>query len=237
LSVPVIATGLIGIAALAALLFLERRLRDPMLRLLLFASRQFSAINMSTLLLYGALGAAGYLVSLQLQLQLGYSAAEAGAALIPTTVILLVLSPVSGFLVARFGPRWLMVAGILALAMAFGWLSEARPGANYAMAILAPAVLWGVGVGIAVTPLTAAVLAAVDDADLGEASAINDAAARVGSLIVIALVPALIGAGAAASLGNSLVHGYQPAMLGMAALAALAALIAGIFITNRGSRR
>ena len=87
-------------------------MRDPMLRLSLFASRQFSAINLTTLLLYGALGAAGYLVVLQLQLQLGYSAAEAGAAVIPTTAMLLLVAPISGALVARFGPRWLMVAGI-----------------------------------------------------------------------------------------------------------------------------
>jgi hypothetical protein len=72
--------------------------------------------------------------------------------------------------------------------------------------ILSPAVVWGIGIGIAVTPLTAAVLAEVSDADLGEASAINDTAARVGSVVVIALVLLPIGAGAAASLSNALDH-------------------------------
>jgi EmrB/QacA subfamily drug resistance transporter len=233
LSRPVVVTGVVGVAALAALVPFERRLHDPMLRLSLFASRQFSAINVTTVALYGALGAAGYLTVLQLQLQLGYSAAEAGAALIPTTLMLLVISPISGALVARVGPRWLMVTGILAVAAAFVWLSGARPGASYAAAILAPAILWGVGIGIAVTPLTAAVLAAVDDAELGEASGINDAAARVGGVILIALVPLLIGASAASSLGEALVHGYQPAMLSMAALTALAALIAAVFVTDQ----
>jgi EmrB/QacA subfamily drug resistance transporter len=232
LSSPVLVAGLIGVAALAALVPFERRLHDPMLRLSLFASRQFSAINVTTVVLYGALGAAGYLTVLQLQLQLGYSAAEAGAALIPTTVMLLILSPISGALVSRIGPRWLMVTGILAVAAAFIWLSGARPGASYATAILAPAVLWGLGIGIAVTPLTAAVLGAVNDADLGQASGINDAAARVGGVIVIALVPLLIGAGAAGSLGEALVHGYQPAMITMAALTAVAALIAAAFVTD-----
>ena len=69
--------------------------------------------------------------------------------------------------------------------------------------------LWGLGSGVAVTPLTAAVLAAVSDADLGEASAINDAASRVGG--VIAIVPALIGASGGRSLAGALAHGYQPA--------------------------
>jgi EmrB/QacA subfamily drug resistance transporter len=232
-SAPVVLTAVIGVCSLAGLLPLERRLSDPMLRLSLFASRQFSAINLTTVLLYGALGAAGYLVVLQLQLQLGYSAAQAGAALIPTTAMLLVMAPISGVLVSRVGPRWPMVAGILLLAVAFVWMSAAQPGASYVVSILPPAVLWGIGIGIAVTPLTAAVLAAVDDADLGEASAINDAAARVGSVVVIALVPLLIGAGAAASLADSLAHGYQPAMIAMAALTTLSAVIAALFVSDQ----
>lgn len=232
-SAPVVLTAVIGICSLAGLVPLERRVSDPMLRLSLFASRQFSAINLTTILLYGALGAAGYLVVLQLQLQLGYSAAQAGAALIPTTVMLLVMAPISGVLVSRIGPRWPMVAGILLLALAFVWISGAQPGASYAGSILLPALLWGVGIGIAVTPLTAAVLAAVDDADLGEASAINDAAARVGSVVVLALVPVLIGAGAASSLAHALTLGYQPAMIAMAALATLSAVIAALFVSDQ----
>jgi hypothetical protein len=77
------------------------------------------------------------------------------------------------------------------------------------------------------------VLAAVDDSDLGEASAVNDAAARVGSVVVIALVPLLLGAGAANSLADGLAHGYQPAMLAMAVLAAAAAVIAAIFVSDQ----
>jgi len=71
-----------------------------MLRLSLFASRQFDAINVGTFVLYGALAGAAYLVFLQWQLHLGYTPAEAGAALIPETVMFLVLAPISGALVA-----------------------------------------------------------------------------------------------------------------------------------------
>jgi predicted MFS family arabinose efflux permease len=119
----VLVSGVIGVAALVALVPVERRVRDPMLRLSLFTSPQFDAINLITLLFYGALAAAGYLLVLQLQLRLGYSAAQAGAALIPTAAMLLVISPISGVLVSRFGPRWLMTFGILAAAAAFIWLS------------------------------------------------------------------------------------------------------------------
>jgi Na+/melibiose symporter-like transporter len=146
-----------------------KSLGAPLLRLSLFTSRQFDAINVMTLVFYGALGAASYLVILQCELRLGYSPADAGAALIPESVVFLLLAPVSGALVARVGPRWLMTGGIVLVAAGFGWLSAAQPGQGYAAAILPGVLLWGLGIGLAVTPLTAAVLAAVGDADLGEA--------------------------------------------------------------------
>jgi hypothetical protein len=94
----------------------ERRLRAPMLELSLFRSRQFDAINATTVLFYGALSAASYLLILQCELRLGYSAAQAGAALIPDSAVSLVIAPVSRALCAgqgspRVGPRWLMFAG------------------------------------------------------------------------------------------------------------------------------
>jgi EmrB/QacA subfamily drug resistance transporter len=178
---PRVVAGLVvGAVCLIALVPTERRVRAPMLKLSFFASRQFTAINVATVVFYGALAAAGYLLVLQCQLTLGYTATEAGAVLIPSSLIFLVLSPVSGALVRRIGPRWLMTAGILAVAVAFFWLAYARPGGTYAEAILPSALLWGIGLGLTVTPLTAAVLAAVSDADLGEASAISDVAARLG---------------------------------------------------------
>jgi EmrB/QacA subfamily drug resistance transporter len=232
LAAQVIASAVVGVGAVTALVRVEGRRRAPMLRLSLFASRQFDAINVGTFVLYGALAGAAYLVFLQCQLRLGYTPAEAGAALIPETVMFLVLAPISGALVASVGPRRLMVAGILLVAGGLVWLSEARAGESYAAAILPGALLWGVGIGVAVTPLTAAVLAAVPDADLGEASAVNEASARVGALLAIALVPALIGATAGRTLARALTNGFQPAMLVMAGLCGLAAVISVLFVSN-----
>jgi EmrB/QacA subfamily drug resistance transporter len=236
-SAPVLIAGAIGVIALAALVPAERRRRAPMLRLALFASRQFDAINVMTVLFYGALGAASYLLILQCELRLGYSAAQAGAALIPESAVFLVLAPFSGALVARVGPRWLMVSGVAAVAAGLFWLSAARPGDGYATGILPGILLWGIGIGISVTPLTAAVLAAVSDTDLGEASGINDAAARIGGVVVIALVPALIGAVGGRSLGAALTHGYQPAMIVMGALCVAAALVSGLFVASGRAAR
>jgi EmrB/QacA subfamily drug resistance transporter len=229
---PVVATGVIGLAALLALVPVEQRRRQPMLSTVLFRSRVFDAINVATLIFYGALAAAGYLVVLQCELRLGYSATAAGAALIPESAVFLIVSPLVGGLVARIGTRWPMAAGILLVAAGFAWLSAARPGYSYVETILPGAILWGLGIGLAVAPLTAGVLAAVDDRDLGEASGINDAASRIGGVVVIALVPLLLGAGRSASLTAPLAANYQTAMLVMAGLSVAAALITAVFVPS-----
>jgi EmrB/QacA subfamily drug resistance transporter len=222
----------LGVIALIALVPVERRLKAPMLRLSLFTSRQFDAINVTTVLFYGGLAAAGYLLVLQCELQLGYSASAAGAALIPNSAVFLAVSPISGALVSRLGPRWLMVAGILTVGVAFALLSRAQPGSSYVAVILPAALLWGLGIGLAVAPLTAAVLAAVADADLGEASAVNDAASRIGGLFAIAAVPILVGVGAGRDLTHALADGYRPAMLVLAGLCGGAALVTAIWVSD-----
>jgi hypothetical protein len=127
-----------------------------------------------------------------------------------------------------------MAVGILVVAAGFAWLSAARPGESYAVAILPGAILWGLGIGLAVAPLTAGVLAAVDDTDLGEASAINDAVSRIGGVVLIALVPALIGAsGSAGGLAGPLAAHYRSAMLVMAGVTIAAAILTAVFVPSR----
>ncbi|MFD3402058.1 MFS transporter [Kribbella sp. NPDC058693] len=231
-SAPVLVSGLVGVVCLAALIPVEQRQPAPMLRTALFRIRQFVAINAATILFYGALSAASYLVVLQCQLRLGYSATEAGAALIPESAVFLLVSPFVGGLVVRVGTRWPMAIGILIVAAGFAWLSAAEPGQSYVQAILPGALLWGLGIGLTVAPLTAGVLAAVDDADLGEASAINDAASRVGGVVLIALVPLLLGVGGSNELAGPLANRYQTAMLVMAALSVVAAVITLVFVAS-----
>ena len=231
-SAAVLTSAAVGVICLAALVPIEQRRSAPMLRTALFRIRQFVAINAATVLFYGALAAASYLVVLQCELRLGYSATEAGAALIPESVVFLIVSPLVGGLVARVGTRGPMTVGILIVAGGFAWLSTAQPGQSYVRAILPGAILWGLGIGLAVAPLTAGVLAAVDDADLGEASAINDAASRVGGVILVALVPALLGAGSSHDLVGPLANGYQAAMLVMSGLSVAAAIITTLFVAR-----
>lgn len=228
---PRVITGLlVGAVCLITLVPAERRVRAPMLKLSLFASSQFTAINVATVLFYGALAAAGYLLVLRCELTLGYTATAAGAILIPSSLIFLVLSPVSGALVRRIGPRRLMTAGIFAVAISFVLLAFGR--GSYALAILPGVALWGVGLGLTVTPLTAAVLAAVSDTDLGEASAISDVAARLGGALLTALVPVLVGVQAGRGLADALADGYRPAMLVLAGLCVVAAMISAAAVRD-----
>jgi MFS family permease len=111
------------------------------------------------------------------------------------------------------------------------WLSMIAPGDTYLRAILPGALLWGLGLGLTVAPLTASVLAAVRDDDLGEATAVNDAASRVGALLIVALVPVLVGVGAD-QLGPALAHGYRPAMLVMFGLSVAAAIVSAVFVSD-----
>jgi hypothetical protein len=128
-----------------------------------------------------------------------------------------------------------MVAGILLVAVSQVWLARLHPGSDYVSSVLPAALVRGVGLGLAVTPLTAAVLAAVGDADLGEASAINDAASRVGGVIAIALVPVLIGVTAGSSLAEALAAGYEPAMVAIGGLCAGGAVVAWLFVSDKPS--
>jgi EmrB/QacA subfamily drug resistance transporter len=230
----IVVAAVIGVVCLAALVPVERRADQPMLDLRLFASRQFSAINGSTLLFYAAISAAGYLVLLRLELQLEYSPTLAGAALIPSSAVFLVFAPFSGALVAKFGPRWLMTAGIAVAGAGFLWLSTVGADSSYWGGVLPGILLQGVGFGLAVTPLTSAVLAAVKNSDLGEASAINNAVSRLGGVVAIALIPALAGPGAQ-TLAETIGAAYQPGMIASAVLCGGAAVIAAIFVSNAPS--
>ncbi len=146
--IGVIAAALAGVAAAVAFVLLERRrtrapdVITPMLPLDIFASRQFSVVNVITFLVYGAFGGFLFLLVLQLQQVSGFSPLQAGASLLPVTVLMLGLSARSGALAQRVGPRWLMTGGILALAVGMALMSRIGPHASYLSDVL-PAVVRG----------------------------------------------------------------------------------------------
>lgn len=192
---PVLAAAAAGGAGLAAFPLVERRRRSPLVPLGLFASRQFSGTNATTLAVYGAFAGALFLLVVLLQAGLGYSALEAGAAMLPVTALLLVLSSRTGRLGQRTGPRLPLTAGPVVAGAGLLLLSRVGPGAHYLTGALPGVVVFGLGLSLTVAPLTSAVMAAVDDSHLGVGSGVNNAVARVAGLLSVALLP--VGAGLA----------------------------------------
>jgi len=151
----------------------------------LFRSRVFSGVNILTLLLYGALGGAFFFLPFLLIQARGYSATATGAAYLPFTLILGLLSRWSGGLVDRFGARGPLIIGPTVTALGFLLLSAGR--GEY-RTVLAAMTVVGLGMAVTVAPLTTAVLNAVPAHRTGVASGINNAVASVGSLLVIAVL-------------------------------------------------
>ena len=196
----------IGLAVFAGFLAWERRERDPMLPLGLFARGNFAWGNVETLAMYGGLGVMFFVLVLFLQQVAGYSALEAGLATLPITVVMFLLSRRFGALADRHGPRLFMglgplvcAAGALMLLMAVGeetaFLADVLPGM----------IVFAVGLSVTVAPLTAAILADADEENAGIASGVNNAVARVASLLAVAGVGAVVG-------GTLDVDGFRMAM-------------------------
>jgi EmrB/QacA subfamily drug resistance transporter len=183
----------IGLVAGVAFLVVEMRTTHPMMPLDMFSSRNFSAANAMTLLVYAALGAVMFFLVIDLQTVLGYGALEAGVATLPLTVVMLFLAARGGQLGARIGPRIPMTVGPLVMAVGVAWLSRVGPGTSYWTGVLPPLVVFGLGLALMVAPLTATVLAAAPEDRVGIASGVNNALARAGSLLAVAALPVAVG--------------------------------------------
>src|SRR3954454_12966827 len=206
---PVILFSLIGgLALLAAFVVYERDASPPMLALDLFRERNFAVGNAATLTIYGGLGATPFFLVLFLQQVAGYSPIEAGAALLPVTVIMFSLSRRWGALADRIGPRVFMGTGPLIGGAGIVWLGQIDATPDYWTDILPGVLVFGLGLSLTVAPLTATVLGGVAEAHAGIASAVNNATARIGSLLAVAAVGAVV----AAAYANAVEQRLPPAV-------------------------
>ena len=220
-----VVAGIVGVAALVSFVVIERRSTHPMVPLDLFASRQFSGANATTLFVYASLGATTFFVVVYLQTSLGYSPLAAGAAFLPLTIFMLLFSARSGALAQRIGPRWPMTVGSFVVAVGVALFVRVEPGVSYVAGVLPATVVLGIGLTFTVAPLTAAVLAAVADNHAGVGSAVNNAVARIGSLLAVAVLPAA--AGLTDETGAlDLAGGFTRAMLLAAGLALIGSVVA-----------
>ncbi|HEV2768648.1 MAG TPA: MFS transporter [Solirubrobacteraceae bacterium] len=228
----VLAAGLGGALALAAFVAVERRVADPMLPLAIFASRQFTAANMVTFAVYAALGTVFFFLVVYLQTSLGYSPLAAGAASLPVTMLMLLLSSRAGALAQRAGPRLPLTVGPLTLAAGMLLMLRIDPGDAYVTAVLPAVVVFGLGLAATVAPVTATALAGADERHSGLASGVNNAISRVAQLLAVAVLPVVAGlSGDAFTDPRALAAGFEIAMAVGAALAGAGAALA--FLTIR----
>jgi EmrB/QacA subfamily drug resistance transporter len=188
----IVAALVLGIAALALFVYVEERVRNPMLPLRLFRSRVFTGANILTFFLYAALGGGLFFVPLNLIQVQGYSATAAGAALLPFVLLIFMLSRWAGGLVNVYGQRLpLMVGPVIA---GLGYLLFALPGVggSYWTTFFPGAFVLGLGMAVSVAPLTTTVMNSVDRDHAGTASGINNAASRVAALLAVAMFGAII---------------------------------------------
>jgi EmrB/QacA subfamily drug resistance transporter len=236
-SAPIILSGVVGVAALGGFVVTELRSPNPMMPLGMFASRQFSAANAVTFVVYAAIGSFFFLTVSFLQISLGYSPIAAGAATLPVTVLMLVLSARSGALAQRIGPRIPLSVGPLGIAAGLLLLTGIHPGDSYVTSVLPGVVVFGLGLTLVATPVTATVLAAADQRHAGIASGINNAVARVANLLSVATLPLI------ADLGGerfyqpaAMTHGFHVAMAVAAGLSAAGGIVAWLTISDDALR-
>ncbi|HTZ91300.1 MAG TPA: MFS transporter [Streptosporangiaceae bacterium] len=237
--VGVITAALLGIACAAGFIVIERRRTRspervaPMMPLDVFASRQFSVINVITFLIYGAFGGLLFLLVLQLQVVSGYSPLKAGSALLPVTLLMLALSARSGGLAQRVGPRWPMTIGITLLAIGMLLMTRIGLHASYLADVLPAVVVFGLGLCLTVAPLTATVLASADVRHAGVASGVNNAVARAAGLFAVAAIPVAVGLGPVSyHQPPRFNHGFDLATIGCAAVLLAAAVVTFLMVDN-----
>lgn len=232
-SALVLLAGIGGVLALVAFLLREQRTKSPMMPLGIFRSRQFSAANLVTFVVYAALGGVFFLLVSFLQVSLDYSPVAAGAASLPVTVLMLLLSARSGALAQRIGPRIPLTVGPLVIAAGLVLMTRVDPGDSYVTGVLPAVIVFGLGLTLVVAPVTSAVLAAADSRHAGIASGINNAVSRVAGLLAVAVLPLIAGlSGHRFYAPSAMTHGFHVAMVTCAVLAALGGILAWLTIRS-----
>jgi EmrB/QacA subfamily drug resistance transporter len=225
--VPLVA----GILALAGFVWWESLTPHPMLPLNIFSARLFSVTNLVTFPVYAGLGGVFFWLVVTLQVVAGFGPLAAGLALLPVTLLMLMFSSRAGVIGERVGPRVPMSVGPLVAAVGVALLVRVGPDTAYLTGVLVPVTILGLGLTLTVTPLTATALSSAPRERAGLASGVNNAVARTGGLLVVAVLPVLTGLDPSGFADPAaLAPAFRSAMLICAALLAAGGLVAAAFI-------
>jgi EmrB/QacA subfamily drug resistance transporter len=181
----------LSIVGLASFAWIERRSPAPVVDFAFFRSRQFFGANAVAFMVTFAMFAMFFFLALYMQNILGYSPLETGVRFLPSTLLVMIAGPVSGRLSDRIGPRWLMTIGLLLIAASMAW--QSRVDTNTSYGYLLPAfMVMGVGIGLVMSPMSAAAMNAVDRTKAGVASGTLSMSRMVGGTFGVAALGALV---------------------------------------------
>ena len=228
----VIGAGAIAIVGMVAFVWRMRHTHDPLVPPTLFRSREFTVTNLATVLLYSALGVTFFLVAYELQVAVGWSALQAGTALLPTTLLMFALAARSGALAQKIGPRLQLTVGPLLAAAGLLLLARVGPDASWTTDLLPGSIVFGLGLVAFVAPLTATVMGSVDPDHVSVASGVNNAIARTASLAALAVIPVVSGLTAAVG-ATQVTHAYRVSLVIAACVAAAASPLSFIGLPAR----
>jgi MFS family permease len=189
-------------------------------------------MNLATAFLYAALGVTFFLVAYELQVGSGWTALQAGTALLPVTILMLVGSAPSGALAQRIGPRLQLTVGPLLAAAGLLLLTRIGPSTSWLTDVLPGALVFGLGLTTFVAPLTATVMASADPDHVSIASGVNNAIARAANLFAVAIIPVASGLTAATGVAE-VTHSFRVSLVIAAVVAAAASPLAFFGLTAR----
>lgn len=204
----------------------ERRTPEPMIPLRLFRSRVFAAANLASLLMIGALSAAVFLIAQYFQVVLGYSPLGTGLRMLPWTATPILIAPLAGSWSDRVGRRPVLAAGLALQAIGLGWVAFVAGPATAYPVLVAPLLIAGVGISMALPTSATAALSAVAPAHLGKASGVNSTVQRLGGVLAVAGAGAVFASHGHLGDPTGFVAGFGPALASAAVLSALGALTA-----------
>lgn len=228
---PVILVPLVlGVLCLAGFIWRQKTAKQPLMPLGLFRVRNFGVGNIATAFIYAALSIGGFVVVLFLQQVAGFPATLAALALLPISLLSILLSSGFGSLAGRFGPRWFMAVGPALGGAGYLLMLSSEAPVNYWTQVLPGVVLFGVGLSATVAPLTAAILSSISEQQSGIGSAVNNAVSRVAGLVGIAMVGVLVG-------GKLDLDGFHRVLIATALLLITGGAVSAIGIRNTARSR
>jgi EmrB/QacA subfamily drug resistance transporter len=231
-SLEVVASLAIGLSLVVAFIAWELRAREPMLPMKFFRSRPFAAGNAAIFFTFASLFAGVFFYAQLLQTGLGYGPLDAGLRLMPWTATFITVAPIAGALADRIGERPLMVAGLTLNATGMAWLALiAEPGMAYSH-VLAPFIVGGVGVSMAIPAAQNSVVGSVSLAAIGKAAGTNSMMRELGGVFGIAVAVAVFAAAGSYASAQAFIDGFTPAILVAAGLA-LAGAFTGMALPSR----